>query len=258
MNDEWILLENHYPGIISLSLNRPEKRNALNLPLLHALLQHLRQLKVNPECRVLILRGTGPIFCAGLDLQEASQDNLEGESAALLAETLQTLYQMPQVTLAAIHGAALAGGAGIACACDFIVMEESAMIGFPEVRRGLVAAQVMVFLKKKLNDNKIKELTLLGENISAQRAYDIGLATQITLSGQLLPICLDITQLVLKASPKAVEVTKELIETLSPRTLSEEFAIAMKYHHAARHSPHAREGIKAFLEKCKPSWDKSQ
>lgn len=257
MNDDLVLYENPHPGVICLNLNRPEKRNALNIPLLQALLQHLRHLKINSECRVLILRGAGPIFCAGLDLQEASQDNLEAESAALLAETLQTLYQMPQVTLAAIHGAALAGGAGIACACDFIVMEENAMIGFPEVRRGLVAAQVMVFLKKKLHDNKIKELTLLGENISAQKAYDIGLATQIAPSGQHLPICLDISQRVLKASPKAVEATKELIAALSSKTLSEEFAMAMKYHHAARCSPHAKEGITAFLEKRLPSWNNS-
>jgi methylglutaconyl-CoA hydratase len=189
-------------------------------------------------------------------LREASQANLEGQSAGLIAEALQSLYQMPQVTLAAIQGAALAGGAGLACACDFIVMENNAVIGFPEVRRGLVAAQVMIFLKKKLLENKIRELLLLGENISALRAYDIGLSTHTVKPEQLLSACLDLSKQVLKASPQAVAATKQLMTELSSRPLSEEFTLAMKYHHQARGSEDAKEGVNAFLEKRKPSWDK--
>lgn len=255
MNDELILIENPLPGVISLILNRPEKRNALNIPLLLALNRRLQQIKNRSEYRVLILRGAGPVFCAGLDLKEASQDEHEEESAGLLAKTLQTLYQMPQATLAGIQGTALAGGAGLACACDFLLMEENATIGFPEVRRGLVAAQVMVFLKKKLADSKIKELTLFGESVSAQMAYDMGLCLRLVASGQLVSAYEDVSKQLLKASPHAIEATKQLMAALSAQSLPAEFDIAMQFHHAARHSEEAKEGIQAFLEKRKPSWE---
>lgn len=255
MSGNLVLIEQHHSGIFSLTLNRPEKRNALNIPLLKSLLSELVRLHHEKECRVVILRGAGPVFCSGLDLKEASAVGSEKESSELIAAVLQHLYQMPQVTLAALHGAALAGGAGLACACDLLIMESSAVIGFPEVLRGLVAAQVMVFLKKKLTDSRIKELTLLGESITAEKAYEIGLASYLTVPGQLLPACIDIGKKALKGSPEAIEATKQLITDLSLPSLTESFAKAIHSHHTARKSAHALEGLKAFLDKRKPFWD---
>lgn len=254
MEDNLILLEIQQPGIIKLTLNRPEKRNALNIPLLKSLVNSLEKLMDDSKIRVIILCGNGPIFCAGLDLKEAIQPVQESESSHLLARTLQLLYDMPQVTLANIQGAALAGGAGLACACDFLIMDQNAVIGFPEVRRGLVAAQVMLFLKRQLNERQLKSLVLTGESISAQKAYEIGLATQIVEAEQLMPAALKISHQVLKGSPQAIHETKRLITSLSPRTFSEELEVAMSFHHAARRSSDAQEGTRAFFEKRTPSW----
>jgi methylglutaconyl-CoA hydratase len=255
MSNELIIMESPQKEVVTLMLNRPEKRNALNIPLLKSFIGYLEKIKNDTSLRVLILRGSGTSFCAGLDLQEASRTDKEEESANLLANAFQLIYQLPQVTLSAVQGAALAGGAGLACACDFLVMEENAFMGFPEVRRGLVAAQVMIFLKKQLCEKQIKELTILGEYLSAQKAYELGLAMHLAKPGQLMEACKEIISQVLKGSPQAIAATKKLINALSIRTLEQEYDIAMEFHHEARHSKDAQEGISAFLEKRKPRWE---
>jgi methylglutaconyl-CoA hydratase len=188
-------------------------------------------------------------------LLEASQSINEEESANLLAKAFQLVYQLPLVSMAYIQGAAMGGGAGLACACDFILIDENAFISFPEVRRGLVPAQVLVLLKKQLNEKQLKEVVLLGEKIKSDKAYEMGLVTKVIPSDNIEAALLTFANQFLKGSPEAIQQTKCLINKLSSRLLSEEFDIAQKFHHLSRQSIHAKEGMKAFLEKRKASWE---
>src|SRR6266404_9879704 len=137
-----ILVEKLTLQITVITLNRPERRNALTLELLNDLVAAIKAASDQPQQRVLILRGAGAAFCTGLDLKEAADVRKAHATAEMVAKTLVALSQTQLVTIAAIHGAAVAGGAGIMSACDFVVAAERTRIGYPEVRRGLVAGLV--------------------------------------------------------------------------------------------------------------------
>lgn len=256
MDQPLILQQAIEPSITLLTFNRPDKRNALNINLLKTFSTILENLRKDSDQRAIILNGSGPVFCAGLDLNEAGQLDYEKESAALIGHVLSTLYHMPQVTIAAVHGAALAGGAGMACACDFVIAADGTRFGFPEVRRGLVAAQVSTLLRRQMNEKQLRELLLLGEIVNETKALELNLINRIVTSHNLLNEAKKIAREALKGAPGAIKETKRLIEELSPRSLAEDLAIAMKFHHAARISKEAQEGIKAFLEKRDPVWSK--
>ena len=256
MDQSLILQQTIETSVILLTLNRADKRNALNIPLLKLLSTILETLRKDANLRVVIINGEGPVFCAGMDLEEAGQPEHEKESAALIGHVLTQLYHLPQVTIAAVHGAALAGGAGLACACDFILAADGTRFGFPEVRRGLVAAQVAALLRRQLNERQLRELLLVGEISDARKALELGLINRIVASPFLLTDAKKIAKEVLKGAPGAIRETKRLIEELSPKSLSEDLAIAMNFHHAARLSKEAQEGIQAFLEKRDPAWTK--
>ena len=256
MDQPLILQQAIEPGVALLTLNRPDKRNALNIPLLKALSSVLENIRKDTSQRVIIVNGAGPVFCSGLDLQEAGQIENEKESASLIGHVLTLIYHLPQVTIAAIHGAALAGGAGLACAFDFIVAAEGTRIGFPEVRRGLVAAQVTTLLRRQLNERQLRELLLIGEVFDAGKALEMGLINRLVASHKLMEEAKKIAREALKGAPGAIKETKRLIEELSPRSLTADLAIAMNFHHAARLSKEAHEGIQAFLEKRDPAWSK--
>src|SRR5262252_10056792 len=134
-----VLVETQSPQITVITLNRPERRNALTLELLTELCAAINVASQQPEQRVLILRGAGAAFCTGLDLKEAADSTKAHATAEMVASTLITISQTRLITIAAVHGAAVAGGAGIMSACDLVVAAERTKIGYPEVRRGLVA-----------------------------------------------------------------------------------------------------------------------
>src|SRR4051794_32637318 len=138
MADSLVLSESAGPGIIRLTLNRPAKRNALSIALLEALLAALTAAEKDSAQRVLILTGAGPGFCAGLDLAEAADPDRAHRSAELIGEMLRRISESRLVTIAVVCGAAIAGGAGLMSACDFALAGETAQIGYPETRRGLV------------------------------------------------------------------------------------------------------------------------
>src|SRR5207244_2991935 len=123
-----------------------------------------------PDERVIILRGAGAAFCTGLDLREAADHTKAHATAEMVANTLVAISQTRLVTIAAVHGAAVAGGAGIMSACDFVVAAERTKIGYPEVRRGLVAGLVMTFLRRQVGERNMRELLFSGELIDAARA----------------------------------------------------------------------------------------
>src|SRR5690349_23995186 len=151
-----VLIEKQTPQITLVTLNRPERRNALTIQLLNELIAAIKVASDEAHERVLILRGAGAAFCTGLDLKEAADQTKAHATAELVAKTLVTVSQTRLITIAVVHGAAVAGGAGIMSACDFVVAAQRTKIGYPEVRRGLVAGLVMTFLRRQVGERNLR------------------------------------------------------------------------------------------------------
>jgi methylglutaconyl-CoA hydratase len=188
-----------------------------------------------------------------MDLKAATPQNAHA-MAELVAETLLTLSQTRLITIAAVHGAAVAGGAGIMSACDFVVAAERTKIGYPEVRRGLVAGLVMTFLRRQVGERNIRELLLGSELINAERAREIGLVNRVVAQEDLMSEAQKFADSVLQGAPGALAQTKHFIEELWWRSVKEDIDLAFKHHMEARESSEAREGIAAFNEKRPPNW----
>lgn len=246
-----VLREVPRPGVVVLTLNRPDKRNALNIALLETLLEALDDVR---GCRVLILRAAGPVFCAGMDLEEARDHEQATRSGDLIRDAIATLYHFPAVTIARVQGAALAGGAGLMAACDLAVAAEGATFAFPEVRRGLVAGLVMPLLRRQVGERQARALLLCGETIGAARAVEIGLLTRAVPEGELDGAINAATDAVLLGAPGALLETRRLFDRLWHQDLEEDLALAREVHRNMRTSAEAREGLAAFQEKRKPDW----
>lgn len=240
--------------VVILTLNRPERRNALTIELMTELAAALDAASANPQKRVLVLRGAGQAFCAGLDLQETTVVEKAHRSAEMVAKTLLAISQTRLITIAQIHGAAVAGGAGLMSACDFVVAASRTKIGYPETKRGLVAGLVMTFLRRQLRERDIRELLFTGALISAERAHEIGLVNRVVSPNDLENETQKIVEAVLHNAPGALASTKRLIEELWSSSVQEDVATALRHHMEARESAEAKEGIAAFLEKRSPKW----
>ena len=168
-----------------VTLNRPERRNALTIELMSELADAIDNTTADDTQRILILRGAGPGFCAGLDLKETTELEKAHRSAEMVAETLLAISQTRLITIAQIHGAAVAGGAGLMSACDFVVAAEGTKIGYPETKRGLVAGLVMTFLRRQLRERDIRELLFTADLINAERAREIGLVNRVVSPNEL-------------------------------------------------------------------------
>src|SRR6266436_3925216 len=251
-----VLIEKASPQITVVTLNRPERRNALTLELLTELHDAIKAAAEQPPERVMILRGAGVAFCTGLDLKEAADQTKAHATAEMVAKTLIAISQTRLVTIAAVHGAAVAGGAGIMSACDFVVAAEGTKIGYPEVRRGLVAGLVMTFLRRQIGERNMRELLLGSALIDAQRAKEIGLVNRVVAQDDLMSEAQKFADAVLQGAPGALTQTKRLIEELWWRSVKEDVDLALKYHMHARESNEAREGIAAFNVKRLPNWVK--
>lgn len=251
-----VLIEKQSPRITVVTLNRPDRRNSLTIELLNELIAAVKAASDQPDERILILRGAGAAFCTGLDLKEAADQTKAHATAEMVAKTLVTIAETRLVTIAAVHGAAVAGGAGIMSACDYVVAAERTKIGYPEVRRGLVAGLVMTFLRRQVRERHLRELVLGGELIDAQRALEIGLVNRVVPPNELMNEAQKFADSVLQGAPAAIANTKRLIEELWATAVKEDVDLALKHHMQARESAEAREGIAAFNEKRKPNWAK--
>src|SRR5213075_2378025 len=209
-----VLVEKESPQISVVTLNRPERRNALTLELLTELQAAIKVASEQLHQRVLILRGAGAAFCTGLDLKEAADHTKAHATAEMVANTLVAISQTRLITVAAVHGAAVAGGAGIMSACDFVVAAQGTKIGYPEVRRGLVAGLVMTFLRRQVGERNLRELVLGGELIDAARAKEIGLVNRVVEPDELMNEAIEFADSVLQGAPNAIGDTKRLIEEL--------------------------------------------
>lgn len=249
-----VLIEKHSPQITVVTLNRPERRNALTIQLLNELIAAIKVASDEPQERILILRGAGIAFCTGLDLKEAADQKKAHATAELVAQTLISLSQTRLITIAAVHGAAVAGGAGIMSACDYVVAAEKTKIGYPEVRRGLVPGLVMTFLRRQIGERNMRELLLGSELINAERAREIGLVNRVVPRDDVMSEARKFADSVLQGGPAALAQTKRLIEELWSSSVKEDVELALKYHIQARESAESREGIAAFNEKRRPNW----
>jgi methylglutaconyl-CoA hydratase len=247
-----VLVESPREGVALVTLNRPERRNALSIGLLEALCAAVERLEQEAVHRVLLLRGAGPVFSAGLDLQEAADPALARHSAGCVERSLQTLRESPLVSVAVVHGGAYAGGAGLMAACDLAIAADDARFGFPEARRGLIPALIGLVLQHKVREGDLRELFLVGETVSALRAQQLGLVQRVVPAAELLDEALHVAESVLRGGPETIRLTKQLLNTLyhepgEPRL--------HELHMQARQGPEAQEGLAAFLEKREPKWN---
>lgn len=258
MAEPLVLVEASRPGIVKLTLNRPAKRNALCAALLQQLVECIRAAEANPSHRVLMLGAAGPAFCAGLDLAEAQDPARAEESAHWIAAALEALAMSRLISVAVVQGPAIAGGAGIVSACDFVVAAETAVFGYPEVHRGLVPGLVMTFLRRQLRERDVRELILLGEVFDARRALAMGFVNRIVPAAEVGAAAMHFAEQLLLGAPGAVAATKALLADLWPNTVVEHLHHAHSRHMAARNSAEAAEGLRAFHEKRTPNWQISE
>ncbi|PZR71351.1 MAG: enoyl-CoA hydratase/isomerase family protein [Chthoniobacterales bacterium] len=248
-----VLIEKQTPQITLVTLNRPERRNALTIELMTELTAAVENAAADQTQRILILRGAGKAFCTGLDLEEAAKQEPHATAEAV-ARVLLALAETRLVTIAMVHGAAVAGGAGVMSACDFVVAAERTKIGYPEVRRGLVAGLVMIFLRRQLRERDLRELLLASELIEAERARDIGLVNRVVPKDDLEVETNKIAASILQGAPGAITNSKRLMEELWSTSVRDDIEVALRHHLEARESAEAKEGIAAFLEKRPPRW----
>jgi methylglutaconyl-CoA hydratase len=254
MSEPLVLVETVEESVVRVTLNRPEKRNAMSVALMEQLREAVRAAAGDPRRRVLILRGNGPVFCAGLDLQEASIAAQAEPSARALAGVYEAICLSPLVTIAAAQGAAMGGGVGLLAACDLVVAADDLRIGFPEVRRGLVAALVTALLRRQLPERVLRELVLLGQTIDATDAQRHGLVNRVVPSDRLMDEAECLAGQVLQGAPVAIARTKSLLDDLAARHIASDLVHALRCHLEARNDSEAAEGIAAFLEKREPRW----
>ena len=248
-----LLVENQSPQVTLLTLNRPERRNALTIELMNELTAAVENAAADPGQRIVVLKGAGKAFCTGLDLIEAVKHDPH-ETAESVARLLLALAETRLVTIAMVHGAAVAGGAGVMSACDFVISSDHTKMGYPEVRRGLVAGLVMTFLRRQLRERDLRELLLASELISAQRAFEIGLVNRVVPPAELENELQKIAASVLQGAPGAISNSKRLMEELWSTSVREDIELALRHHLDARESAEATEGIAAFNEKRAPNW----
>lgn len=242
-------------SVTTATLNRPARRNALNVALLEQLCAAIAEAEAHGDQRILVVRGAGPVFCAGLDLHEAADPAIAGQSGDAMARALRGLSTTRLITIAAVHGAAIAGGAGLMTACDFAIATSDATFGYPEVRRGIVPALIMTFLRRQVAERDARELLLLGKLVDARHAHSIRLINRVVADTAALDTELRILiSSILQGAPGSAVETKRLLADLWPVSLADDLERAHALHLATRLSAEAREGIAAFNAKRVPAW----
>jgi len=244
--------------IVTIALSVPEKRNAISAQMIADLLGALDQAEGSPA-RVVILTGAGKAFCAGMDLDElqhmarqTQQKNLE--DARRMTKLLYRLYSFPKPVVAAVNGAAIAGGCGLAAVADLILAVPEARFGYTEVRIGFTPALVSVFLRRRISDTHVRDLLLTGRIIDAAEAHRIGLVTEVVPMEGLMERAREVAALLLAASPTAVAQTKKLLISFDRAAIRAELEVAIETNADIRSTPDFREGVSAFLEKRPPKW----
>jgi methylglutaconyl-CoA hydratase len=261
--------------LATVTLNRPDKRNAISPEMIEELLAALAEVE-NSQARVLILTGAGKAFCAGMDLEalkvlaeecthsllesKGPQDALAHSSEAHIADSRRTanlfrrIYSFPKPVIAAVNGPAIAGGCGIATLCDYTLAVPEAKFGYTEVRIGFIPALVSVFLIRQVGEKRARDLLLSGRLVDAQEARQMGLVTEVVPPGKLMERARELAGALLEVSPTSLVYTKRLLRESNEKELDRELEMAIYENARIRSTADFREGLSAFLEKRKPHW----
>ena len=248
--------------LATLTLSRPEKRNAISQEMVEELPAALDSLEQS-TARVVILTGEGKAFCSGMDLdslrklaQQSPEQNLH--ESRRVAHMFRRLWSYPKPLIAAVNGAALAGGCGIATLCDFTLASSDATFGFTEVRIGFVPALISLFVARQVGEKVARDLFLTGRVFSAEEAHTLGLVLRVVPPERLLESARELAGELLEHSSGSLEATKRLLVRPAEEEIDRQIENAIAESVAIRSTPDFREGLAAFLEKRKPRWSHSR
>jgi methylglutaconyl-CoA hydratase len=253
---ELVLYSRRGPAAV-VAINRPDRRNALSRVLIAELTAAFHQASDDPAARCVILTGTGPAFCAGMDLDElrgtlGTEQDLVWDDAAKLSALYEIIYALPKPTIAAVNGAAVAGGAGLVSVCDLAMSVPEARFGYPEVRRGLVAAMVMPHLLRHVGERAARYLLLTGELVDAIEALRLRFINAIVSPEHLMEAADSWALSLAEGGPKALAMTKQLLGRCSHQAVAvDELAKASA---EPRLTDECRHGLAAFFEKKPAPW----
>ncbi|HMF92101.1 MAG TPA: enoyl-CoA hydratase-related protein [Candidatus Angelobacter sp.] len=245
-------------GIATITLNRPDKRNAISYELIADLTAALKAAASSPA-QVVILTGAGSAFCAGMDLENLKQlighsDEQNRKDSETMAGLFRSLYDCPKPTIAAVNGAAIAGGTGLATLCDFTLAVPEAKLGYTEVRIGFVPGIVSSYLIANIGEKRARDLLLTGRLFGAEEAHRLGLVNEIVAAEQLMPRAYELARQLMENSPASLRATKALLSSYTKEQLDRQVAQAVRENAAIRQTADFKEGITSFLEKRKPKW----
>jgi methylglutaconyl-CoA hydratase len=241
-------------GILQLTLDRAGKRNALSAALVEALHAALDRADLDADVRVVLLRGAGKDFCAGADLEEllASAESTLADnqrSAARLGELFTRIRRIPKPVVAAVQGRAVAGGAGLATACDIVIAAAGAQIGYPEIQRGFVPAMVMTLLRRLAGEKAALDLVLTGRLVGAEEARSLGLVSRVVPDDALEAEGRALAATLAAASGSALAFTKQLFFQLDGASFEDGIALGARVNAAARATPDFRDAVGRFLRR---------
>ena len=250
-------------GVARVRLNRADKRNALTRGMLEDMLAAVKFVGSDRQARVCLIEAEGPVFCAGMDLGEMQARALGDDSEAewqrdsdIYCELLNQLFSLEIPTIAVVQGAAVAGGVGIVLACDMTIASEASFFALPEPVRGITAAMVTPLLVQRVGWGAARHLLLSMERCDAARALQIGLANDVVPTHQLAARVNELVTSVLSGSPLALSLTKQHLRSFTIKSMSEQLRDSAIVSAQARQTPDAREGLQAFLDKRRPTWQK--
>ena len=245
-------------NIATITLNRPDKRNAISYELIDDLIAALKQ-AAGSSAQIVMLTGAGKAFCSGMDLDNLKQltgrtheQNLRDSET--MASLFRTLYDCPKPTIAAVNGAAIAGGTGLATLCDFTLAVPEAKFGYTEVRIGFVPGIVSSYLIANIGEKRARDLLLTGRLFDAEEAHRLGLVTELISPDQLMPRALQLATQLMENSPASLRTTKALLSSYTQEQLDRQLKSAIRENAAIRQTADFKEGITSFLEKRKPAW----
>jgi methylglutaconyl-CoA hydratase len=238
-------------GVVTITLDRPERSNAFDQGMLNALAQQFAERTADAATRVVVLRGAGKHFCGGADLVARGMEPAPASGQVSLVEVLVALDHLPKPTIAVVHGAAVGGGAAIAACCDIALATPEAFFSIPEVRVGMAPVGVASFLIKAMGDRSFRRYGLSGERFAAAEALRIGLVHELVGSENLEQRFKEIIDALLHGAPGAQRDLKARMKDHFPSLIAQIEGLRSPSPHE---SEEAREGIAAFKEKRKPSW----